>query len=223
MQPHDVDLAFDETFRVSQLALARTFAARAKVACTLCDDATLDEIRAFVSERAQPVFDREAAKADEATRRCFGGRLTAPSRRRLHEEIPGFHEVSSDHLLKASSLGLRGDRAVRYALRVKRRTARPSPRGSSSPPRRRRASTNGASRIRGPDDGVARPRISGELRQELRHLRSEAVASRVASTTTCQGCLLDLPSEAFRAGRRTCTDCEIGARLARRAASRLAA
>ena len=41
--------------------------------------------------------------------------------------------------------------------------------------------------------------------------------------STFQGCLLDLPSEAFRAGRRTCTDCEIGARLARRAASRLAA
>jgi hypothetical protein len=93
--------------------------------------------------------------------------------------------------------------------------------GREQRPRRVRRSTG--AKAHGPDEGRPRPRLTAALRKELRREISQAVAARVAATKSCENCYLDLPLTAFRTGRRTCTDCEIDARLARRARARATA
>jgi hypothetical protein len=119
-----------------------------------------------------------------------------------------------------------GDVEIRHAPLILRAIgpdfgARTPAHRSSRAPKSHRSSARTRARARGPDDD--RPRLTGALRDGLRHKISDAVAARIAATKVCEDCCLELPRTAFRPARRTCTDCEIDARLARRARARATA
>jgi hypothetical protein len=118
------------------------------------------------------------------------------------------------------------ERRINTALRRAARTRPPAaPHAVRAVQRPREQRAVSRPRARAPDDDRPRRRapLDEEERRGLRRLIHRARFAWIEASKECTSCGLELPREAFRPNRRTCTDCEISARVERRHASAVAA
>jgi hypothetical protein len=111
------------------------------------------------------------------------------------------------------------DAVLRHLTRT-RPSLRPRPRGTGERPSRRagHSSPSARSPVRPSDDEPSEPPLT--RLQVWRLAISDAARARAARLEReyreCAGCLLDVPRDEFRPGRRVCRSCEVAARIERR-------